>query len=579
MSGTRSESTSRSSSGSGSWPVVPAVAAALLGGYAGLLTTAHPSSAVVIGEPIPCAELLPPDYADAFAAAGYELVDLAEDPSGDPNDPFVANGGSSCRWGIPQSDILEPFSYSPLDAAAAQEQQTRLLGEGYSEEQTDDGLILRPPPEEGFGNFFPDYQYVFADGFWFNAGNPEIIAQMRDTVETALVATEETDPEPPVQPEPLPEITQQEVLVEEPVTAPLPEEPLEIEVFGAAEPSVLSGLRPVGDVVLTPVIVAGTVAMAVIFAAIVGLPGKLMEQALAGNWDRIRSHLAPLTMPLHRWRRSPGALTVSARLAAVPQWAAIAGGVVAASILSGFVDPEFGLNPGSLRMFLSFAATFLVEGLLGLALIALILRCRGETVGLHLRYGSLLVIVAVVVLSRVTEFQPGVVFGLIIALSYASTGSLRREAALTGAEAGYVLVLGIGSWLTYSVLSERGGASPGPLDVFVIETAAGLAIGCLAALPLVLLPWSGLPGGTLYAFSRRLWVASYLVASLTFVVVVIPFPESWQAVETSLIAWIALYLVYAAVAVFVWWWLTHLWPGTDDHTEPEARDAELEPRR
>ncbi|MBE0010478.1 MULTISPECIES: hypothetical protein [unclassified Arthrobacter] len=578
MSGTGSESTNRSSSGTGSGPVALAVAAVLLGGYAGLIVTATPSSAVVIDERIPCAELLPPDYAEAFAGAGYELVDLGEDPSGDPNDPFVANGGSSCRWGIPQSDILEPFSYSPLDDAAAQEQRNRLLGEGYSQEQTDDGLILRPPPEEGFGNFFPDYQYVFTDGFWFNAGSPEIIAQMRETVDAAEPPAE-PEPEPTVEPDPLPEVTQQEVLVEEPVTALLPDQPPEIQVFGAAEPSVLSGLRPVGDVVLTPAVVTGTVTVAVIFAAIVGLPGKLMEQALAGNWDRIRRHLTPLTTPLHRWRESPGARTVTARLSAAPQWAAIAGGVVIASILSGFIDPEFGLNPGSLRMFLSFAVTFMVEGLLGLAVIALILRSRGETVGLHLRYGSLLVIVAAVVLSRVTEFQPGVVFGLIIALSYASTGSLRREAALTGAEVGYVLALGIGSWLTYSELTERSGASPGPLDVFVIETAAGLAIGCLAALPLVLLPWRGLPGGTLYAFNRRLWAASYLVASLTFVVVVIPFPESWQAVETSLITWIALYLVYAAMAVFVWWWLTHLWPGTDDPAEPEALDPELEGRR
>src|SRR5690606_33018395 len=188
---------------------------------------------------------------------------------------------------------------------------------------------------------------------------------------------------------------------------------------------------------------------------------------------------------------------------------------------------------------------------LGLALIALLLRRRGRPAHIVLRPGSLVIVLVTALASRVAGFEPGFVFGLVLALVFAASAE-EDEATASIAEGAWLLVAGLTAWILYSGAVGLGWADAGVVGLFATEGLAGLAVGCLAALPLVMLPLPGLPGRAIWRRRRMLWAGAQVVAAAVFVFVVLPFPLSWEQVDAPFATWILAFAVYAGVAVALW---------------------------
>ncbi len=311
--------------------------------------------------------------------------------------------------------------------------------------------------------------------------------------------------------------------------------------FEAATPSVISSLPRMQELDITPARVAAAGVASMVLVALVMLPQTLLDATVSANADRWSGFMS-------RLRRRRSAVGISGR-------ALVVAGLVLTAVISGFVDPKFGLNPGSLRLGLSLTVAIFIESVLGLWLVGRLVRDQEEESQPQVTFkmSSLVIVVASVVLSRLVGFEPGIVFGFVFGLVFAREMSRGREARIGLLGCTYGLVVGLGAWVVYSVLGGATPAEGGFLTLFVVETFGGLAVATLAALPIALFPMAVTDGGVIFRWSKKIWILAYVVALTVFMLIVIPLPASWSEISGSFTAWVGIFVAYCVVAVVVWY--------------------------
>lgn len=334
-----------------------------------------------------------------------------------------------------------------------------------------------------------------------------------------------------------------------------------------AAPSVLSALRPPAEAGIAPQQLALAALITVILVLLMSFPTSLLNSAIDGASDRFAA-----------WRERRGA-------AKAPKWrgswwwAAI--GVLAAAVISAFVDPQFGANPGSLRMLVSIGLGFAVDVVLGWVVLQWVMRrlAPDATRSFSFKPLTLLIVVGAVVFTRITGFEPGIVFGLVAGLGFATTVGITAKARTTLVPLAYAFGLGIVAWFVFGALADRSGESLGM--TLLVETLSSLTVGGMVALPLALVPVKGLSGHTVWQSSRRLWAGSYGIGLLAFLIVLMPMPFSWAEVGWDLWAWIGVFVAYAVVAVAAWLIVKRPWrkeqPPDSAATEEPATQPPAEP--
>ncbi|GAA1988022.1 hypothetical protein [Microbacterium pumilum] len=264
------------------------------------------------------------------------------------------------------------------------------------------------------------------------------------------------------------------------------------------------------------------------------------------------------------------------------RWWWAASGVVLAGLISAFVDPEFGFNPGSVRVVLSLLVSFAIDVALGWFLLIWVMRrlVPGATHTFLFRPATLLVVVAAVVFTRLTGFEPGIVFGLVAGVAFGALVGKAAEARGALVTLGYAFIVALAAWALYGVLG--GGAATGQSfwSAFLIETLSAIAVGGMAALPIALFPVRGMAGYAIWSWRRWVWAACYALGLFAFFVVLMPMPFAWEGVAWDLTAWIGAYLVYAIGAVVAWVVIARPWHRDDESgtttAEAPAEDAQPE---
>ncbi|MEO8262457.1 MAG: hypothetical protein ABI566_07785 [Pseudolysinimonas sp.] len=321
---------------------------------------------------------------------------------------------------------------------------------------------------------------------------------------------------------------------------------------GADDPGTLSTLPTVADAA-RPANILWAVGLTVVLVLLVAFPAHLLNTAAEHGSDRVGQWWG-------RVRRR--ASNLPAVLQKFGGWPVAAAGVVVASLISAFVDPRFGLDPlGSLRIFGSILLAFVVDVAVGWALVLLFLRRTTPDVKAHLRFApaSLLLVVAAVLFSRVTGFQPGIVFGLVAGVVIGATLATAQRARVALLGLGYSFVVGVLSWIVYAIVSAAAGDSPSVGVLFVQETLSAIAIGGIAVLPIALFPLRGMTGFDIFSWNKVIWAAAYAVGLVGFFFVLMPMPFAWEGVPLELGVWIGLYLAYAIAAVAIWALVTRPW--------------------
>ncbi|CDJ99134.1 membrane hypothetical protein [Microbacterium sp. C448] len=530
-------------------------------------SASQPVTAAVEG-PLACDDLLSPGILADVAARGFVPTENAT--------PLFPAEGRQCWWADPNALRGQAFAvgYIELTPEQAAAEGERLLATGRFARVDIDGtnadvaegadVIYRAIPAE-FTNMAeevdPSFRFHYADGYWFFVYDPT--AQLEEGVEQLQAVYNWGDVlAADLQSNVLAAFVAEPAVVEEetefePIPAPTP------DGFSATTPSTLSGLRTAAEVDFGPAAVGGCIAAALVLVALIGLPGRLVDSALSARYDEWGGMLRPVFRPLRMRMRA-----LARAVENLPTVVVVGGGVVLAALFAAVVEPDFGLNGGSVRLLLSLVGAFLIENVAGLVVLAWWLGRRGAPARLRLRLGSLLVVLVTALASRVAGFDPGFVFGLVFGLAFVGEMSARRDGngdtpsrrdvdqAL--GEATWLLIAGVTSWLVYSVaVGLAFGTTGGMIGLLVVELFAGLAVGCLAALFLVLLPLPGLIGATLWAHSRIRWAIAEAVAIGVFLFIVLPLPASWTTVDTPFALWVAMFAIYAVLAVALWAVLTY----------------------
>jgi hypothetical protein len=311
---------------------------------------------------------------------------------------------------------------------------------------------------------------------------------------------------------------------------------------GIAEPSILSTLKTVGEALPNPTQAAVIGGASLMLMLVVGYPGYLLSSVVASLYERwVEPRWTTLRARLERGR--------------VRRLLVLGGGVVAASIIAGFVDPGFGFNAWSFRLVLTALLAFLVFNLGGAAVVRAVMRRiePGVETELRFRWGSLLVLLAAVIVCRLLSFAPGVIFGLVAGLAFATTLAASRRAVVVLVGSGFAAAAGLVAWVGYSLVAPLADAAPGSLGpVFGAELLSALTIEGIATLPLALLPFAGLEGADLRRWRRGAWIAAYAVAVALFLLVLATIPASWGEVSGDLVRWIIVFAVFSAVAIGIW---------------------------
>jgi hypothetical protein len=349
------------------------------------------------------------------------------------------------------------------------------------------------------------------------------------------------------------------------------------------------------DISLDPVVIASTAAITAGVVVFVPFPAALFNSTLEANYaevmsgvTRLRRWIGRLLMSVFgRARRSvasarsrsapiaaePAAATAAAPLAAGPSVAeaparreftmdeafwrsplGILAFVLASALLYSLLDPTFGFSPSSVATFLGLALGMVVM-LLAFA-IPMFIGARGQHVGISARAlpGTLLVALGCVVISRLADFQPGYLYGLIIGFTFSRELAKAESGKLEAAAAGSALAVAVAAWILLPLVR---GSSTGDqqFTAAILETAfATVVVAGLEAAAIAMLPLRFLPGERVRSWNQRAWIVLLAIATAGFCHILLNPSSGYLAdsTRTSLFTVVLLLAAFGGGSVLFW---------------------------
>jgi len=256
--------------------------------------------------------------------------------------------------------------------------------------------------------------------------------------------------------------------------------------------------------------------------------------------------------------------------------------VVAGTLLGGFLDPNFGANTASYTLVLGIFASVLVAVLVAALAGRMFRSATHHASGWYLKAipSALLIAVVCVVVSRLTHFEPGYLYGVLggavfaAALDRRSAGRAEVAVVCTG------LTLALLAWVAFEPVAK---AADGTDPSFALLTGdaflACLFIGGLEGLLFGLIPLRFLPGSRIKGWSWVAWALLMVVVLYLFVHVLL-MPESGYLGRSTAASVTVTLVLFAAFAVAsgAFWLYFRLRPGDEreagtpgtDEAHPEA---------
>jgi hypothetical protein len=339
-----------------------------------------------------------------------------------------------------------------------------------------------------------------------------------------------------------------------------------------AAPSALTdSLDTVRDVLRNPIVIATAGAAGLALLLFVAIPAELLNSTLSEQYERLSRRMPAL-------RRRPGWLD---RFVALLKSTPVIGGIavtLAAAIIFGFADPGFGVDLTSLRVVIACFLGLFVLGFLANAITGLFVSRRwGLGSQMDLKPLGLLLAVLGVVISRLIDFSPGFLIGLLLGLSLTGAATTAQQARATLFRSGVIFAFSIAAWIGFSLVPE-GWAATSFASALTVDTLVAITTEGLTALLIGLLPFAYFNGKVIFAHSKVAWAITYVVAAASFVLIVVP--NSFSEIGGSLWIWGAVVAGFAVLAVLVFLYFRFWAPGAgDDDSSDDDSDADSAARR
>jgi len=320
-------------------------------------------------------------------------------------------------------------------------------------------------------------------------------------------------------------------------------------------------------------VLIGNLALAVAMAVLFALGAWLFRDALAerkenralaavgGVAARVGGAVGSLFAPT-TWKLPPLVRRVAVALE-------LAVFLALTALVASFLDPHFApSNTRGVGIFAGMLVAFAVVTLVYALAQSGAARAFGVAGVFQIRPGYLLIVAACVLVSRLLDFVPGYLFGLVagFAVLGALEGAKRRDGTLALVAILAPLVVGLISWaLTIPTDLALRNVAQGQVNATVsggLTTALGAAQSALLLVFLValwqtffeLFPVTGLNGWTLFTRSPVVWFVLMVAAAfLTLHLLVNPSATALEMPENrALLLLVVVLAVYSAAAVGTW---------------------------
>ena len=236
----------------------------------------------------------------------------------------------------------------------------------------------------------------------------------------------------------------------------------------------------------------------------------------------------------------------------------ILGFVCLSALFYCFLDPTFGLSVTSLGTLVGLALGLMVILVAyGLPLVVL---SRNHHIGLTIRAlpASLIIAVVCVLVSRLANFQPGYLYGLVVGFFYAHEVSRQFEGKTEALAAGASLTVAFVAWILLAfVRGGAGGADPF-INALLQSAMVTVVVAGIENAVFAMLPMRFLPGAAVYGWNRIVWVVLLGLGVFGFAHVLLnPASNAGYLADTTrtpFFTLVALLVLFGVASVAFWAW-------------------------
>jgi hypothetical protein len=297
--------------------------------------------------------------------------------------------------------------------------------------------------------------------------------------------------------------------------------------------------------------VAGNTLIAIGLVLFVTFPSLLFNHTYDENHARLQAWWDRRFGFTRRLHQSAQQLRSSRRSTA--SFAAV---VILGAILGGLLDPGFGVNSRTAALVLGILLAIVAGAAVHAMAAGAYRRLRGEVTGWALRAlpSGLMVAGLCVLVSRVTEYLPGYLYGVIGGVAFAGQLAKREEGHVVAVSSAAILLSSVVAWLLWVPVTAAA-SQPGAGFAWVLleNFLAAVFVSGLVGLVIGLVPLRFLPGEKLVAWHRGAWAGMFAVAAFALVQIMLR-PGSATAHTGTVPFWttLGLFLAFGAVSVGFW---------------------------
>ncbi len=221
--------------------------------------------------------------------------------------------------------------------------------------------------------------------------------------------------------------------------------------------------------------------------------------------------------------------------------------VIAGAILGGLLNPKFGANSASANSFIATLLSVVTATALGAAVNIAYRRAKGYDLARHFQAlpAGLAIAVACVFLSRVSDFQPGYLYGVVCGVAFAGALARNESAHLVALGHLATIVVAVAAWFLWVPVNHAAMHHTGVFPLVILDDLlASLFVGGLVGSVINLIPVRFMPGHTLASWHRGVWTAVFGAATFGMTEIVL-FPSTHNhAGHAPIITIIALFIVF-----------------------------------
>lgn len=341
-------------------------------------------------------------------------------------------------------------------------------------------------------------------------------------------------------------------------------------------PSVVRSVPTLGDLNLDAANASTNLLLAILTLIVLFLTAAIFNQTVKENERRIHAAIAGVSAPFAAFLGAANRMTgggggnYGVLRALIPPFVGL--GIIAA--LYGLEEPGAGLNDRSLVLFLSYFGAFAITTIAFEGVQWLMSRRYGAAAVVRVFPIGIFVAVAAVLITKVTGFQPGLMYGFVAA--HAIVSETRLTAEQQGKQTLYPAMALLGAcllaWVLAGPLRSYAEDNPQWYNAVPEGIAVGLFVSGLEGLFFQLIPIDFMEGRKLFVWNKLAWLAISLASGFLFWQVLINDDKgSVDALgATSTVVALLLVLACLGATIALWMFFKALGPEEQQPTVGES---------